>query len=295
MNRKIVVLFLLMLAASASLRAQLSATAWGKDDMEQFFKTKTCFVTTANKQLNGEVMAGIKQFWKHTPIDSISEEEFSKRISDPSYSFMMIIMIEVITEKRNAQGAVVSKYSDYNHLFGIINGGKKKIEKFVYQDMVAYCPLNYAMDEKPTYNCGYRGQSLVYNLHEAINIVKEKQLKGNSYKLVKQLQDIYNVKAPRIKSKTLLVNKDHLKDISEEEFKKEYPHKVEFCDAEKFQKAYKEKDPNYVIFQPTVTINKSICVYDAATYECLYFGDDPVHLKMKKGDIKDLAKAVGGK
>jgi hypothetical protein len=295
MNKRTCLSLLILLYLQVPAFTQLSATAWGKDDMEQFFKTKTCFVLTANKELNAEVMAGIQQFWKHTPIDSISEAEFSKRINNPSYSFMMIIQIEVITEKRNAQGMVVSRYSDYNHLFGIINGGKKKIEKFAYQDMVAYCPLNYAMDEKPMYNCGYRGQCLVYSLNKAIELVKTKQLKGNSYKLVKQLQDIYNKRSVSIKNKTLLVNKEHLKDISEEEFKKEYPYEVEFCDAEKFRKAYKDKDKKYVIFQPAVTINKSICVYDAATYECLYFGDDLIHLKMRAGDVKELTKAIGGK
>ncbi|MEW6467918.1 MAG: hypothetical protein AB1458_03290 [Bacteroidota bacterium] len=285
-------LFASALLFSSCLCAQLSATAYGKQDMTNFFKTKTYFVLTADEQMNKEVMAGLKLYWKHTPYDTISEANMAKHVSDPAHSFMMIIKIEVVTKKTDQYGKVLSTTTDYYHYFGIINGGKKAIEHFVYQDMVAYCPINYYMDEKPMYLCGYRGQSMVYNLHQAIQLVKDKQIKGNSYKMVKQLQDIYNANAGKIKHKILLVNRDHLKDITEEEFKAAYPYKVEFCDKAKFDKVYKDKDKSYVIFQPTVTVNKSIFVFDAETSECLYFGDDMVHLKMKKSDIKDLAKAI---
>ena len=113
--------------------------------------------------------------------------------------------------------------------------------------------------------------------------------------MVEQLQDIYNQDAGKIKAKTLLVNKEHLKDITEEEFKAAYPFKVEFCSKEEFQKAYAEKNSKYVLFQPTVTMNKSIFVIDAETYKCLYFGYDLVHLKMRKADIKDMVDVINGK
>jgi len=293
-KKSIVVLFLVLF--SSQLFAQLSASASNKEDMQTFFKTKTYFVLTANKKLNEETMAGLKQYWKHTPYDTISEGNIGDKISNNAYSFLMVIKIEDIMEKRDVQTQrVISKTVDYYHYFGVINGGKKAIEHFVYTDMVAYCPINYLMDEKPMFMCGYRAQSMVYNLHTAIQLVKEKKLEGNSYKLAKQLQEIYNENSSAIKAKTLLVNKEHLKDLTEEDFKAAYTFKVEFCSKEKFEKAYVEKDKNYVIFQPTVTRSKSIWVIDAETYKCLYFGTDLLRLKMDKGDIKDLVKAIAKK
>jgi hypothetical protein len=285
---------LAFLLCTSKAFAQLSAAAYNKEDMETFFTTKMFFVLTADKKFNDETIAGLKEYWKHTKFDTMSEANFEKNVENTAYSFLTIIKIEVITEKKNANGLVISRTSDYYHYFGIINGGKKKIERFVYTDMIAYCPLNFYMDENPMYMSGFRAQSMVYQLHTAIQLVKDNELKGNSYKIVTQLQDIYNENAGVIKTKTLLVNKEHLIDITEEEFKAAYPFKVEFCTKEKFQKAYTDKDKKYALFQPTVTMNKSIFVYDAETYKCLYFGFDMISRKMKKGDLKDMVKAING-
>lgn len=280
---------------STQALAQVSASAYDKDDMQNFFKTKTLFVLSADKKLNEQAILGLRQYWKHTPWDTVSEANMGKYINNKAYSFMMVIQITVITQQKDQYGKVLRTTTDYYHYFGVINGGKKAIEHFVYTDMVAYCPINFKMDENPMSLCGYRAQSMVYNLHEAITMVKEKQIEGNSYRMVKNMQDVYNEAAPAIKNKILLVNKDHLKDITEAEFKDNYPFKVEFVSKEEFDKAYVSKDKRYALFQPTVTMQKSIFVFDAETYKCLYFGTDNLRLKIKEGDVKDMAKAIGKK
>ncbi len=293
--KKILLLLALLLSHSLTSFAQVSAAAYDKEDMATFGKTKTLFVLSANRKLNNEVIAGLKQYWKHTAWDTIPEADMDKYVANSAYSFMMVIQIQVITQTKDQYGKVLRTTTDYYHYFGVVNGGKKGIQHFVYNDMIAYCPINFKMDETPMYMCGYRGQSMVYNLQAAITMVKEKQLDGNSYRMVKDMQEIYNKEAPAIKTKTLLVNKEHLIDITEAEFRDNYPFKVEFVSKEEFQKAYASKDKKYVLFQPTVTMQKSIFVFDAETYKCLYFGTDNLRLKLKEGDIKDMAKAIGKK
>lgn len=294
MNIRKAFIFFILLFVSINVHSQLSASGYNSDDMEAFFKTKTFYVKSGNARFDSLAIAGLEKYWKQTKYDTMSHENFEKNISNPAYSFMMLIQIEVITEKKDQNGLVVSRYSDYYHYFGIFCGGKKKIEKYVYSDMVAYCPLNFRMNEKPMAASAFRVQPMIHNLNEAITIVKEKQFRGNSLKMVNQFKDFYMSRSKILKEKTLLVDTDLLVDITKDEFDKAYPFKVEFCNREKIEKALADKDEKYLIYQPGVTMNKSVMVFDASTYDCVFFNTD-MKLKIKKDDIEDMVKVANSR
>lgn len=130
----------------------------------------------------------------------------------------------------------------------------------------------------------------------SMDIVQKKDIRGNSYKIVKGLQEVYNQKTPQIKDRTLLFCDETLgKKITKSDIAGIYPYKFEVCSKAKIEQVIKEKSEEYYYFQPAITLNKSMFVFDPSNGEVMYFEFQMMGLNINKGNIEDLAEAVSPK
>lgn len=271
-------IFLLLFIATLGFKtaAQLSAVEYTSKAYLQFKGSKTYVVKTGDAKFDEELANAMEETWKVTPYEVISNSEMKKKLSDKSASFMASVMIG---------GAY--------HYLALFNGGKDKIEDYIYDDMLAYCPINHFQNEPQNTDCYYRVGNMVESMVHSIQIVQKNDIKGNSFKIVKGLREYYNGRSAKIKSRTLLFCEETLGDkISEKDIAGLYPFKYEVCSKEKIEQVIKEKSTEYYYFQPGITLNKSMFVFDPSNGEVLYFEFAMMGTSITTSDIKDLAKVI---
>lgn len=278
-----IMLFFLLLCSSFFAFSQLSAVGYKSDEYETLLKTKTYVVKTDDWYFDGN-MADAMKAWKITPYDFITTEEFKTKIADKTASFLLPITIFTGTSRQ-----------EYHYL-ALINGGKKKLANYEYNDMLAYAVINHFGNEPVNNNCGYRVSNMLSSMMNAMELVKKNDIKGNTKKMVDNLMEYYRSQSYKIPKRILLVNKSSLGNkMTEEEFGKIYPHKFEFCTQEKLAQVIKEKDTKYYYYQPTITLNKSMFVFDPATGEVLYGDYQMMGLNINKKNVEMLVDAIEGK
>lgn len=278
---KIKIAFFLILVVVSNLKAQFSSTG---SDSKEFKAFEACssinVVLSGDKAFDDGIKDAMKTSWNLKPAQFIDNTTFETSISDETKAFMLLCTID------NGKG------QSY-HFLAILMGGKKKISKYTYNDMIAYCPINALSGESPLTKSAFRLPILVYQLQSVINLSKKNTLGGNSFSIGKNLNKLYCQNAKKIKTKTLLINTDAANvKFTAEEIKEVYKYPVEFCNNEKVAEVIKNKDAKYAILQPGITLNKFIMVFDAATYECLYSSIDMMGMKVKLGDIKEIGEAI---
>lgn len=274
-------LLLLLLCLPLGASAQLSATDAKSKELERFKSSKTYAVLTGNKAFDAQLKAVLPEVWKVTPVEFIGGKEFETKITDESASFLILSNIETGSGKSY-------------HYFALINGGKKKLSKYEYDDMIAYCPLNYFQDERNLVESAFRLRNMAQGMQLAIETIEKNGLKGSSFGLVKEIGKIYSQKAPEIAKRTLLINKNQMDKGAQEEFAKSYKGKVEFCDQAKIAKAIADKSTEFYYFQAAVTLNKSMFVIDPSNGAVLYFDYAMMGLAINKKDAKALIEAIQG-
>jgi hypothetical protein len=165
--------------------------------------------------------------------------------------------------------------------------------QYQYDDMLAYCPINHFQNERQNTDCFYRVRNMVQSMIHAMDIVQKNDIRGMSLTIVKKLRDIYNAKAGTIKSRTLLFCRETLGDkISESDISKIYPYKFEICDKAKIEQVIKDKSKDYYYFQPAITLNKSMFVFDPSNGEVVYCDYQMMGLNINKGNIEDMVGAI---
>lgn len=263
--------------------AQLSAVDYDSDDYLQFKASKTYVVKTGNAKFDTELQNAVKDLWKVTPFDVIDDKTFKTKITDKSASFIVSVIIGT------------SKSGQSYHYLALLNGGKKKISLYDYNDMLAYCPINHFQNESNNTDCYYRVRNMVESMILAMELVQKNDIHGISLKIVNGLRDIYNARAKKIKDRTLLFCEETLGNkIDKNTIANLYPYKFEICSKEKIEQVIKEKSTQYYYFQPTITLNKSMFVFDPSNGEVVYFDYQMMGLNINKGNLEDLAKAVKG-
>ncbi len=229
--------------------------------------------------------------WSISKYDFIERKEVDKYVKNPSYSLFLPIDIAVTTTNNYSTGRV-SSYTQTYHYYALINGGKKKISNYSYDDMIAYAPFDFYGIEPGKLECEYRLPNILMEVQEAIKIVDEKEIKGGTRKIAEKLIDYYQTKSGDIPQKTLLVNKAYLKDMDEEDFKKVYPFPFRVVDKSEIETAIQSKDSSVLYLLPAVTLNKHIFIVDPANGSILYAETEMTGLTVKKGNVKDIVKAI---
>jgi hypothetical protein len=283
MKKKIYLLIFLSVAGLNSF-AQLSAVDYKSDEYASFKASKTYFVKTGNDRFDTEVENALKDLWKVTSFEVINDNEFKTKIKDKATSYILPVIIS--TGKPN---------QDYHYL-ALVNGGVKSVSHYNYNDMLAYCPINHFQNEMKNTDCAYRVRNMIESMVSTMEIVQKNDIRGNSKKIVDRLMEVYNLKAPQIKDRTLLFCNETLgRKITQADIAGIYPYKFELCDRNKIEQVIKDKSKEYYYFQPTITLNKSMFVFDPSNGDVLYGAYQMMGLNINKGNLEDLAKAVKGK
>ncbi len=279
------ILFLFALAFYTLIgNAQLSAVDYKSDEYAQFKGSKTYVVLSGDAKFDSEMKSAMADLWKVTPFSFINQAEFEKRMPEKTASFITLTIISG------------SKPNQNYHYLALINGGQKKLSKYKYDDLLAYCPINFFQNENKLVSCNYRVRNMVESMIMSMDIVQKNDINGNSYKIVKGLQEVYNTKSPKIKERTLLFCDETLGNkITKSDIAGIYPHKFEVCSKAKIEQVIKDKSTEYYYFQPAITLNKSMFVFDPSNGEVMHFEFQMMGLNINKGNLEDLAKAVDPK
>src|SRR5215203_3026139 len=190
---KLKIFFTLLIACiSISGFAQLSAVDYSSEEFAQFKGSKTYIVKTGDAQFDEELASAMKDLWTVTPYEAIDNKDLETKIIEKSASFILSIIIATGNPNQNY------------HYLALINGGKKKVSKYGYDDMLAYCPINHWSNEYENTRCAYRVRNMIESMVQSMDIVQKNNIHGNSLTIVNGLKKIYNDKASRIKDRTLL-------------------------------------------------------------------------------------------
>ena len=276
MKKTLILLYLALVSAYSY--AQFSNVAYNNEKYFQFKASKTYVVLTGDERFDTELVNAMKDLWKLTPVDVIEGDKLNTKIKDKKNSFII--------------SAIVDRFN----VIALINGGHQNLNFYSHADMLAYCPINNEHNEPENTDCYYRIRNMVESMVNAMELVKKNNLKGTSLKIATKIMEIYNSRAPQIKNRTLLFCRESMGDkISKSDITGMYPYKLEFCTKEKIEQVIKEKSTEYYYFQPMVTFNKMIMVFDPSNGEVLYAAlDQMLSANINKKDIKKFVDKING-
>jgi hypothetical protein len=262
--------------------AQLSAVDFNKEEYTLFKGSTTYYVLTGDEAFDTEMASVMKELWKITPTEAISDADFKKKIKEKTASFILPIII----------GAKTHGY----HYLALFTGGKKRIESYTYDDMLAYCPINFWGNEMALTTCSYRLRNMVESMILAMDLVKTNNIHGLPIKIVNDLQKVYNKKTKSIKDRTLLFCAETIsKKLTETEIAKFYPYKFEIVDKERIAQVIKDKSKDYYYFQPTITMNKCMFIFDPSNGEVVYFDYQMSGTNITPSDVEEICREISGK
>ena len=174
------------------------ATMPTSDEMKQFMASRTCIVLEddAFSAYNQYIKDAAKLFWKLTPYEVISGNEFNVRRLNPAYSFLVLTETNFEGDKTN------SVFNFINLLQG------KNVEKLYEMPEICAVPLSYAGEDDFVYS--YKLGSILEFMQNHARLVEQDPTRtGRDY------LKYYNENIPDITNKTILVRKEDLSpDIS---------------------------------------------------------------------------------
>jgi hypothetical protein len=201
-------------------------------EIKQFMSSKTCVVLEDNpfSAFNSYIKDAVKTFWNITTYEFIEVKEFNVRRLNPAYSFI------VLTETNFDKDKSGSVFSFINLLQG------KNVNKLGENPEICAIPLCYSGEDDMGY--GYKlGIILAFMQKHAKLISGDPSLTGRRY------LKYYNVNAPEVMKKTILVREEDLAPeiANSEAIKAIYPFVVKIVPEEEIQKAIAEKASNTLI------------------------------------------------
>lgn len=222
-----VVLFLLF---SVTLSAQ--APFPKHDEIKQFASSRTCVVkeNDALSSYNVYISDAMKEYWKITPFEFITEAEFNIRRLNPSYSFIVLTETNFDNDRSN------SVYNFVNLLQG------KDVEVLGEMPEICAIPLSFAGEDALEY--GYKlGAILSFMQKHAQMIMEDPSSTGRKY------LKYYNTNVPELVNKTIMVKEEDLAPAINtiEKIRKIYSNKIEIVTEEEIVEAIENKIPGKVV------------------------------------------------
>ncbi len=230
---KTIISSLLLLALTLGVFAQAKKVTYAdKKQVEDFFKSKTMIVMDANPMIGYNIVVAdaVKKYWKLTPFEIISSEQFDKMYTDPKLSFIFLSKVELEKDKEEV----------YYLYMNVVMGAK--VKDITDLPELLSLPLAYTGVDEDNY------------VDKLPVMVRFAQNHLNNLKDAKNPKSLYNLKnysddSKLLKDKTLLVKES---DLSEEvntleKIKEVYPGQVKIVSSEEMVKAIEEQAPNTAI------------------------------------------------
>jgi hypothetical protein len=275
---------LLVLLLSFCLKGFAQHAALGykmTDDYQRFLASTTYVVLTDNAAYDTNIVHAIKKYWKITPYKFINyKKDLNKKLKDKKASFLLLVNMS--TEESE----------DLYNCLALVNGGKPALGNYEFINMLAYCPTNHFLNELHTYDCSFRVKNMVQSVLSTLEIIEKEQYKGDLEKVREQMVKYYRTKSAEIPKRILLICPEMIGDkIDEDDFKKSYPHQIEYCKKETIERIIANNDSSFYYLQVSATGTKSVFVVDPANGEVVY-ADYSTGKYFSKDDLKHLMKSI---
>jgi hypothetical protein len=277
MKRIIIVIAIVTMASQLSAQINFANAT----EIKQFLKSKTLVVLNDDpfSSFNETIKACLPKLWTITPYEYITVDEFETKMSNSSYSFLML------SEAEQTEDGVKCTYNFLN----LILGGSSNLNKMPDLGSV---PLSYVDVDESNYLYKIGGILVFMQAHvkyasEHPSIVP---------KLVNKDSGI------DIKTKELWLLKDELPANFNtiEKIKAVYPYTVKLVTKEEIKKAIEDKNPNVVYMHkvgPQGTITGGKCwkfLVTAKEGEVLYYDGHKIDATnpdaLLEKDFKSIAK-----
>jgi hypothetical protein len=202
-----------------------------KEDLDQFYKTKTLVVLEDNPMLeyNFIIQDLIKNEWKLTEYEFISHSDFEAKRMDPQYSFLIMLIDNFQADKTKAK---------YKFLHLLLGG-----DYFRLNQMPDLGGIPIAYDGVEEQNYIYKFSTIIRLMQEHIRVItKNPDLIGSN------IFKYYKDNMGDIKQKTLYVLAEELaKEVNTiKRIQKVYSHRVKIVTREEIQEAIENKNDDVV-------------------------------------------------
>lgn len=282
--RKYIILLLSMCSPFYFAKAQSKLPE--KNEIVWFFNSKTGIVLENgfSSFYNAYIKDAVKENWKITPYEFIKTDEFEKRMTDSSYSFLVLTNTHFERDKADA---------DYNFINLLL--GKKGVKNITEMPEMGSLPLSYTDNEDDDYS--YKLSVMIEFLQSRAGLMKERP----DFLSMRYLK-YYNKNTPEIKLKTLWVLEKNLAPEinSLDKIRKTYPYEIKIVTEEELEDAIAKKK-DYLFLHCVMPEEKGKegwtfkMIFGIADGRLYYYNKHTISSKKPAGLLKSDLKKMTGK
>ena len=256
-----------------------------KEDITSFFNTETLIVLESgfSSFYNVYIKDGVKKDWEITPFGFIKADEFKNKMSDSSYSFLVLTNTHFEKDKADA---------DYNFINLLL--GKKDVKSITELPEMGSLPLSYTDNEDDDYS--YKLSVIIQFLQKRAELMKDRP----DFLSMRYLK-YYNKNTPEVKLKTLWVLEKNLASEinSIDKIRKTYPYDIKIVTEDELEDAIAEKK-DYLFLHCVMPEEKGKqgwtfkMIFGIADGRLYYYNKHTISQKNPAGLLKsDLKKMMG--
>lgn len=302
MNYKHFIYLIALVAISGKANAQNITLHYDDAYMQDFFNStlKVCLVGDA--KYDAAIKEAVQNNWTLTKFEFINNMDLKdkKIIQDKTSSFLVPLSLSDLGDPHLTPNLVYQwKMLNDNRWLSILPGGRKSILDYRDYNIIVYSPFDNFNLESNILLCSYRLGLMIKSMQDAIIISRDKKIKGAPFNVLRDVLSQINLKANVLKSKTLLVNENLLKNKNEkgkfaitEEILKTYKFKYKIVSQQEIETAIKSKDKESCYFCPVFSGGKDIYIYNLENMEVIYGTYEMKGTTVDNGDISKLNQAI---
>ena len=291
-NLKLISFLLLLLFIPSKLNAQFGGTCPSKVLKSRFLNSTVLVISTGSEEMDKRLKKGFDKYWTITDYEFV-DQDYKYDEKDHSISYLIPVTMTV-EDQMSTQ--------EYNRYALVMGGGED-----LFFRTVADVVLDNFSHEKYVTDAAYRATGIVKMMHDFIEM-KVNGEKVNGETIVKVRYNtglIYNKRSTEIRKKTLLISESNMQYgqyfpfetggrtlFEKEKFEEIYQGKVKFVSDEELQTYIDSNEEGYCYLLPVFTRKAYLFVIDCESERVLYNGYKTSGLRISKGDIKALNKAI---
>ncbi|MCD6596837.1 MAG: hypothetical protein J7L04_04075 [Bacteroidales bacterium] len=258
----------------------------GQEELNSFFESKTLIVKEDGfaSFYNAYIKEAVEKEWNITPFKIVKVDEFNEKMTDSTYSFLVLTNTHFGKDKADA---------DYNFINLLL--GKKGVKNITEMPEMGSLPLSYSDNEDDDYS---------YKLSVMIKFIQKRTelMKGRPDYLSMRYLKYYNKNTPEIKLKTLLVLEKNLaSEIGTiDKIKKNYDYDIKIVTEDELEDAIAEKK-DYLFLHCVMPEEKGKqgwtfkLVFGIADGRLYYYNKHTISSKKPAGLLKSDLKKMSSK